>query len=78
VVLQCDVDDAGAWRQTHALLKLEEGGGVIGQFVISLAAVAEATGAAGGGGALLLSLPVRRHSVKVATVSGSAKLMELA
>jgi len=78
VVLQCDVDDAGAWRQTHALLKLEEGGGVIGQFVISLAAVAEAMGAAGGGGALSLSLPVRRHSVKVATVSGSAKLMELA
>ncbi len=84
VVLEFDVDEAGAWRQTHVLLKLEQlitptahiVGEAMGQFVVSLKAVAEACGSNDSGGLLQLSLPVRRHSQRVATVSCGARLVE--
>ena len=86
VVLEFDVDEAGAWRQTHALMKLEQlstacnadvhaDGVAIGQFVVSLKAVADAAGS-NTCGWLQLSLPVRRHSQRVATVSCGARLVE--
>ena len=82
VVLEFDADEAGAWRQTHALIKLEQlvpataynTGVAMGQFVVSLKAVVEAGGS--DTGLLQLSLPVRRHSQRVATVSCGARLVE--
>eukprot|EP01043_Picozoa_sp_COSAG02_P051058 COSAG02_NODE_5325_length_4437_cov_3.655832_1_plen_998_part_00 len=86
VVLEFDVDEAGAWRQTHALMKLEHlstscnadvhtDGVVLGHFVVSLKMVADAVGS-NSCGLLQLSLPVRRHSQRVATVSCGARLAE--
>lgn len=70
-VLQFDADDAGAWRRTHLVLKLEDSGVAIGQAVVSLGAVA-----ASSGGSLALSVAVRRQSVKQAILTGTAVLAD--